>query len=713
MAEYNKQHFHTGADGIAGILFRTGNKPRTGVFKDLFESQLFKLNPEDSSTWTKAGHSLVENDARAILRSVPLTDGWTRFIQGHHLPNLYLQATSDHAVGTPVTYGNLTLTPLTYTYPGTTITRKDFLLQNILSFTSTGATVTITNPTPGVYNFETLGSDTYKIMLNALDASPDYIENKLGYSLYVNASLLKVKTYDSTTIHFTTGVNGLSASLQMSESTYAAETGNISHYQDAEGLWSRLRHDSSLVHTTLGGLGYVHVANPLIYLVSTNGSVGIGYNSTTRTYNLSCNCDSIGGYIYDQTNDTIFAGTDAGSGSDSTHSTFIGGDSGSNAEGLYLGYIGYEAGSSAIGNYNIGLGFGALKQNVASNVIGIGYEAGKDNTGDYCIFLGSGMGDSNTDNGIFALGDNNINVLPVIKADIETGKREYRASDTETTSISHNYDFSGVLESGEDKVIEIIPEVIMIDIAVKNKITGEVNRGSFMGTNTTLELILDKYCCYPDSSPGVDTTPAFSTIDEADHFCLFWDGTDLTIKNNTGILCTYVANIKYQDKFVVTYDDWVLPSVNAMQEIYDEIYLYGLGGFISGAYWTSTEIGATTAYAFQTSNGLTASRAKISTSYRARPIRTFQITETANSLNVRDTGQGGLIFYLINDGVTTTYYEIAPADITASVWSDIALLIGTTGSDIDDSYQNTLDIVAQTGFTTGVAQDCLDYSVDV
>ena len=71
--------------------------------------------------------------------------------------------------------------------------------------------------------------------------------------------------------------------------------------------------------------------------------------------------------------------------------------------------------------------------------------------------------------------------------------------------------------------------------------------------------------------------------------------------------------------------------------------------------------------------------------------------------------RGGVIFHRYNDGTNENYLVIDTTDIsTSSVWSNIdTLLIGTVAQSTWDGLSNSNAIVAQVGFTSGAANDCL------
>jgi hypothetical protein len=158
------------------------------------------------------------------------------------------------------------------------------------------------------------------------------------------------------------------------------------------------------------------------------------------------------------------------------------------------------------------------------------------------------------------------------------------------------------------------------------------------------------------------------------------------------------------------YSSWFLPSEEEAGLMYDNLIASSVGDFVlSDYYWTSTETNATEVRLMGTDDGGSYPTQKSNT-FNIRACRTITIRESAYSYELRDTGEsGGLIFYRSRSGSISTYYEAYPTDLAAAVWSNVNnSSIGTTGSDIGDGYQNSLDIVAQAGHTASAANSCLN-----
>ena len=149
-------------------------------------------------------------------------------------------------------------------------------------------------------------------------------------------------------------------------------------------------------------------------------------------------------------------------------------------------------------------------------------------------------------------------------------------------------------------------------------------------------------------------------------------------------------------------DSWYLPSKDELNLMYVNLHLFGVGDFSPAYYWSSSEynFGAAADQSFLT--GIQYNSGKSDTD-RVRSCRSFTSLKT---YALRDTGPaGGLIFY--KDG--NNYLEVSPSDQSTGIaWSNITLLIGTTGTAIGTGQANTTAIIGQSGFTAGAAKLCND-----
>lgn len=157
-----------------------------------------------------------------------------------------------------------------------------------------------------------------------------------------------------------------------------------------------------------------------------------------------------------------------------------------------------------------------------------------------------------------------------------------------------------------------------------------------------------------------------------------------------------------------TANDYFLPSIDELNAMYTELYLYGVGGFIDSNHWSSTEYDATRAWRLNFASGdlLYTSFTK-SSNLKVRACRAF--TSTTN-YNLRDIGQaGGYIFWKMGNN----YLECEMPDrVDAKSWSNVSnIAIGTTGSAIGTGQANTTAIIGQVGHTASAAKVCNDLAV--
>lgn len=158
--------------------------------------------------------------------------------------------------------------------------------------------------------------------------------------------------------------------------------------------------------------------------------------------------------------------------------------------------------------------------------------------------------------------------------------------------------------------------------------------------------------------------------------------------------------------------DWFCPSIDELRKIYENLYLFGVGGFGAGDFfWSSSEVNATTAKALRFWTGVTTDTNKFGgAGYKVCACRSFNST-TVYAL--RDIGPaGGLIFHIIDLGMGNyTYYEAEQPGTfgTGRSWIDFALqgtFIGAVGTIIGTGQANTTTIVTFPGATVGAVVYC-------
>lgn len=162
---------------------------------------------------------------------------------------------------------------------------------------------------------------------------------------------------------------------------------------------------------------------------------------------------------------------------------------------------------------------------------------------------------------------------------------------------------------------------------------------------------------------------------------------------------------------VTPYLGWFLPSKLELKAMYDELKVYGVGGFLTGEtdrYASSSEYDANQAYGISFNDGSDWVYAK-NGDLRVRACRMWW---TTLSYSLRDIGpEGGLIFAIVDQGGGNyILYEAASEDQSeAQAWSNvISSAIGTTETFFGYGYDNTQDIINQIGHTDSAAKVCDD-----
>jgi len=191
-----------------------------------------------------------------------------------------------------------------------------------------------------------------------------------------------------------------------------------------------------------------------------------------------------------------------------------------------------------------------------------------------------------------------------------------------------------------------------------------------------------------------------------------WDmrcGSTITIPSNNYPICKLVGDKIYVKPNLGIYNDWFLPSLDELEQMYINLHSLGLGGFSNEFYWSSyaRNVIPTTARTINFTTGSASSPFKNST-LRVRAARSFEAG--IGAYNLGNAGQaGGLIFYI--DG--TTYYEAAPTDQSVGyIWSNLDSLGILTNQAIGTGQANTTAIINQVGHTDSAAKLCDDLIIE-
>jgi len=157
---------------------------------------------------------------------------------------------------------------------------------------------------------------------------------------------------------------------------------------------------------------------------------------------------------------------------------------------------------------------------------------------------------------------------------------------------------------------------------------------------------------------------------------------------------------------------WYLPSLQELDDMYDNLRAGGIGWFDDDYYWSSTEYNSTQAYETTMLNGTYQATNK-GTGDHVRPVRHFS---TAHNYAVgSSSNSNGFITYKSDNGDGTwKYYECSQFDLSQDkAWSNVTSTEVTgTSADRGTGYQNTALIIGQAGHTDSAAKLCYDYDED-
>jgi len=173
-------------------------------------------------------------------------------------------------------------------------------------------------------------------------------------------------------------------------------------------------------------------------------------------------------------------------------------------------------------------------------------------------------------------------------------------------------------------------------------------------------------------------------------------------------LKTFYLSVRLVKDTAPIFDDWFLPSLDESIAMYNQLHLFGMGGFSAVTYLTSTENGAngSSGYSFAGAGAIYVPKGN------ATLFRACRYFIAGDIYVLRDGGPAdGYIFHKIDlGGGSYGYYESAPPTTEDThAWSNITNVAVTgTGTAIGTGSNNTDLIIAQPGHTDSAAKLCKD-----
>ena len=179
-----------------------------------------------------------------------------------------------------------------------------------------------------------------------------------------------------------------------------------------------------------------------------------------------------------------------------------------------------------------------------------------------------------------------------------------------------------------------------------------------------------------------------------------FDGVEWVSASGADLLAT-LGDVSF-DK---TYDDWFMPSKDELNEIYEQLHLYGIGGYPENgpwiSYWSSSESSASAAWKLTFGTGEWHPGYSKTNEYYVIPVREFT---SQISYSLRDRGPGGGFIYYKNGD----YYQEALAQWSDQKWCDNGSTQHIPGLmlEIGSGASNTNLMIADPSVTLGGSYYC-------
>jgi len=170
------RNYFFGPEGSSYKKFSKQNEPDKNMYQELFNSQAFIAEVNDTAKTSEQGLIKLQTDAESIARTSPTAGDFAKAVQAHQLPEaITTLGGGDANDGAALTGRGISIQPVIRTIGS--ITRRIWKFANTLIFTSSDTTIGITEAVPGTVDF------TLKITSAGGTVTPTVIAG--GYNLEV------------------------------------------------------------------------------------------------------------------------------------------------------------------------------------------------------------------------------------------------------------------------------------------------------------------------------------------------------------------------------------------------------------------------------------------------------------------------------------------------------------------------------------------------
>ena len=133
------RNYFFGPQGSTYKKFSKQNEPDQAMFKELFDSQAFIAEPNDTAKTNEQGLIQLQTDTESKNRTAP-SGLFAKAVQAHQLPEVITTLVAGDVVdGAAITGRGISIQPVTRTPTGGSIFRRVWQIINNLAFTFNGA----------------------------------------------------------------------------------------------------------------------------------------------------------------------------------------------------------------------------------------------------------------------------------------------------------------------------------------------------------------------------------------------------------------------------------------------------------------------------------------------------------------------------------------------------------------------------------------------